>query len=113
MNKKTSIIEATEEINISDNDEPRILYIGLTLNTQEREQLIRTLMGYKDVFAWSYQYMPGIDPEIAQHTIPLLSGSKPVKQKLWKMKPDIALKIEEEVHKQLDVGFIKVIDYPE
>ena len=57
--------------------------------------------------------MPGIDPEIAQHTIPLLSRSKLVKQKLRRMKPDIALKIEEEVRKQLDAGFIKVVDYPE
>ena len=29
------------------------------------------------------------------------------------MKSDIALKIEEEVRKQLDAGFIKVVDYPE
>ena len=56
--------------------------------------------------------MPGIDHEIAQHTIPLISGSKPVKQILRRMKLDIALKIEEEVRKQLDAGFIKVVNYP-
>ena len=28
------------------------------------------------------------------------------------MKPNVALKIEEEVRKQLDAGFIKVFDYP-
>ena len=39
--QKTSIIETTEEINISNNDDdPKILHIGLTLNPQEREQLI-------------------------------------------------------------------------
>ena len=57
--------------------------------------------------------MPGIDREIAKHTIPLNPTSKPVKQKLRRMKPDVALKITEEVQKQLDVGFIRVCNYPE
>lgn len=47
---------------------------------------------------------PGIDTEIAKHTIPLIPGMKPVKQKLRRMKPDVTLKIKEEVSKQLDAG---------
>ena len=56
--------------------------------------------------------MPGINREIAQHTIPLIPGMKPVKQKLRRMKPDVALKIKE-VQKKIAVGFIKVSKYLE
>lgn len=59
---------------------------GLNLTTEETTQLIQTLKEYRDVFACSYKDMPRIDPEIAEHTIPLFPGVKPVKQKLRRMK---------------------------
>ena len=97
--QRSSVIEETETIDISDNDSPKKVQIGLTLSAAEREELIKTLKEYMDVFAWSYKDMPGIDTEIAQHKIPLIPGAKPVKQKLIRMKPDVALKIKEEVSK--------------
>lgn len=111
--QRNPVIEDTEEVDISNNGEPQMVRIGLSLSVVERTQLIETLKEYRDVFAWSYKDMPGIDPEIAEHTIPLVLGAKPVKQKLRRMKPDIALKIEEEVVKQLEAGFIKTVHYPE
>ena len=57
--------------------------------------------------------MPGINRDIAQQTIPLSSGMKPIKQKLSRMKPDVALKIKEEIKKQLTAKFIRVSKYPE
>ncbi|GLT27541.1 hypothetical protein SLA2020_025280 [Shorea laevis] len=57
--------------------------------------------------------MPGLDPEIAVHAIPLMPECPPVKQKLRRMKPETLLKIKEEVNKLLDVGFIEVAMYPQ
>ena len=37
---------------------------------------------------------------------------KPVKQKLRRMKPEWTLKIKEEVEKQYNAGFLKVVNYP-
>ena len=37
----------------------------------------------------------------------------PVKQKLRRVKPEILLKIKEEVKKQLDAGFLEVAKYPQ
>ena len=48
--------------------------------------------------------MLGINREITQHTISLIPGMKPVKQKLCRMKPDVALKIKEEIQKQITAG---------
>ena len=98
--KRTSIIEETEKVDISDTDIPREVQIGLTLSSEEKTELVTVLKEFKDVFAWSYEDMPGIDPEIAEHKIPLIPESKPVKQKLRRMKPDVTLKIREEVMKQ-------------
>ena len=57
--------------------------------------------------------MPGIDPTIIQHHIPLLPNSKPIKQKLWRMRLDWALNLKEQVEKQFEEGFMIVIEYPE
>lgn len=39
------------------------------------------LYEYADFFAWSYAYMSGLDTDIVVHVIPLVEGSKLVKQK--------------------------------
>jgi len=43
--------------------------------------------------------MPGLDPEIMQHRLSLKHECSFVKQKLGKMKPEMSLKIKEEVKK--------------
>ncbi|KAA3475629.1 reverse transcriptase [Gossypium australe] len=73
-----------------------------------RMDLIKLLLEFKDVFAWSYQDMPGLSADIAVHRIPIKRECKPVQQKLRRMRPDVAVKITEEVKKQFDVGFLRV-----
>ena len=41
--------------------------IGALLNKEERQKLANFLKRNKDVFAWSYRDMPGIDLVEAQH----------------------------------------------
>ncbi|XP_021854133.2 uncharacterized protein [Spinacia oleracea] len=55
--------------------------------------------------------MPGVDREIAEHHIPLYLKSKPKQQKLRRMKPEMSLKVKEEIQKQLDANFIKPIKH--
>jgi len=57
--------------------------------------------------------MPGLDPKIVVHKLPIRPECKPVQQKLRRMKPEMLLKIKEEVMKQLDAGFLEVAKYPE
>ena len=56
--------------------------------------------------------MLGIDIDIVQHCIPTDSTMKPIKQKLRRMKPEWTLKIKEEVEKQYNVGFLRVVNHP-
>ena len=70
------------------------------------------LRDYQDIFAWSYQDMPGLSSEIVQHKLPLNLKCSPVKQKLKRMKLEMSLKIKEEVKKQFNAGFLAVARYP-
>ncbi|KAF5934654.1 hypothetical protein HYC85_030825 [Camellia sinensis] len=84
----------------------RLVQIGSTLSLEERERLVALLKDFKDVFAWSYEDIPGIDLEIVQHRIPLDPEARPFKQKLGRIHSDWALKIKEEITKQIDTGFL-------
>ncbi|RVW97606.1 Retrovirus-related Pol polyprotein from transposon opus [Vitis vinifera] len=57
----------TEIVDFGTTDQPRELRIGSDLSTDERDSLIQLLRAYLDVFAWSYEDMPGLDPSIVQH----------------------------------------------
>ena len=87
--------------------------IGTTLSPTIREKLIDLLRENSDVFAWSYQDMPGLNTDIVVHRLPLREKCAPVKQKLRRVKPEMLLKIKEEVKKQLDAEFLEVSKYPQ
>ncbi|RVW24845.1 Retrovirus-related Pol polyprotein from transposon 297 [Vitis vinifera] len=103
----------TEIVDFGTADQPRELRIGSDLSTDERDSLIQLLRAYLDVFAWSYEDMSGLDPSIVQHRLPLLPHARPVKQKLRQLHPRWSLQVKEEIQKQLSVGFLSVVEYPE
>jgi hypothetical protein len=57
--------------------------------------------------------MPGIPREVTEHTLEIRAGSKPVKQRLRRFDEEKRKVIDEEIHKLLEVGFIKEVHYPE
>ena len=64
--------EDAKQVDLAANgEEPRLVWIATDLSQTEEALLISTLKEYKDVFAWSYKDLKGVDPEICQHTIPM------------------------------------------
>ncbi|TYK04059.1 uncharacterized protein E5676_scaffold3019G00010 [Cucumis melo var. makuwa] len=61
----------------------------------------------------SKEDMQELSTDIVVHRVPLKPECNPVRQKLRKMKPDVLIKIEEEVQKQIEAGFLAVSKYPE
>ena len=57
--------------------------------------------------------MPGIPREVAEHTLKVRSGSKPVKQHLRRFDEEKRRAIGEEIDKLLAAGFIKEVHHPE
>ena len=73
------IKEETQPVNLGTDDEPKMVQMGDTLASSERYALVALLNEFKEVFAWSYEDMPGIDIDIVQHCIPTDLAIKPVK----------------------------------
>ena len=55
--------------------------------------------------------MPGLDPNLIMHHLSIAPGVKPVKQKLRKMHPHVALLVKVKIEKLLKAGFVRAIDY--
>uniref|UniRef100_A0A2N9GJ26 Integrase catalytic domain-containing protein n=1 Tax=Fagus sylvatica TaxID=28930 RepID=A0A2N9GJ26_FAGSY len=58
---------------------PREVKIGTRCAAEQKEALIALLREFHEIFAWSYQDMPGLDTDIVVHKIPLKPECKPVK----------------------------------
>ena len=89
-----------------------MIQVGNTLTSFEKDALVALLIEFIKVFAWSYENMLGIDIDIMQHYVPTDPTIKPVKQKLRRMKSEWTLKIKEEVEKQYNARFLRVVNYP-
>jgi len=105
--------EEIKIINLGEEGEEKQVKIGTTMTEEMQKQLHTLLQEFKDAFAWSYQDMPSLDPDIIQHKLPLKPKCPPIKQKLRRMKPEMALKIKEKVEKQFNAGFLAVAKYPQ
>ncbi|KAI5409969.1 hypothetical protein KIW84_055436 [Lathyrus oleraceus] len=96
-----SFEEKIELVNLGSEDDVKEVKIGSRLCPDAKKGLINLLQEYSDVFAWSYQDMPGLDSNIVEHRF------------------DMAVKIKEEVQKhrmpasQIDAGFLVTAEYPQ
>ena len=70
-------------------------------------------MEYKDVFAWTYKEMPGLDPTVAVHRLAIKQGVRPIKQAQRRFQPELLPQIEAEVNKLEQVGFIREVQFPQ
>ena len=82
------------------------------MEAERKQKLIELLKQYVDVFAWSYDDMPGLSTDIVSHKLPTDPTCLPVKQKTRKFKPDLSLRIKEEVTKQIEANIVRVTNYP-
>jgi hypothetical protein len=65
--------------------------------------------GFHDIFAWSYEEMLGIEPEIVIHKIKTYPDAKPIQQHLHPVHPHKAAVIKLEVEKLLKAYFIYLV----
>ena len=85
------------------------VFISSQLTVQENEQLVTLLKEYIDVFAWTYDEMPGLDPGLVVHAFNVDPRVKPVIQLARVFHTDVETQITQEVKKLLATGFIKPI----
>ena len=73
--------EELEEVDLGfDSQEPRPISISASLTETEKSELILLLKEFKDVFAWDYNEMPGLNPRLVAHTLNVDPEARPVAQ---------------------------------
>ena len=82
------------------------MHISANCSLEEIAIYTTLFKGFCDVFSWSYEEMPGIDPSIVEHEIQTYPDAKPVRQKLRPVNPCKAAVVKAKVEKLLKASFI-------
>jgi hypothetical protein len=85
--------------------------IGTACTLEEITAYKALFQEYRDIFAWSYTEMPGLDPSILEHRIDTWPDITPVRKKQRLLHPSKAAAIKVEIDKLRTVGFIYPIAY--
>ena len=98
--RNLSNIEETISIDIS--TKPSIvenIHVSVSYSLSELDSYHSLFLEFRDVFAWSYEEMPGIDTSIVEHTINMYPDVKPMRQQLCPVHLKKAAAIKAEVEK--------------
>jgi hypothetical protein len=74
--------------------------------------LVDFLRANAEIFVWSPSDMPNIPRDVAEHSLDIRAGARPVKQHLHRFDEEKHRAIGEEVHKLMVAGFIKEVFHP-
>ena len=94
-------------------DPKKTASIGAQLDPTVDATLRAFLRENWDIFAWHPSDMPGIPRRLAEHSLNIITGFKPVKQTLWRFSEPKRQAMGEELAKLLEAGFIREIKHPD
>uniref|UniRef100_A0A2N9HST9 RNA-directed DNA polymerase n=1 Tax=Fagus sylvatica TaxID=28930 RepID=A0A2N9HST9_FAGSY len=100
-----------DTIELEDGRPERTTKVGADLPPKMKESLVQFLKDNKDVFAWSHEDMPSINPSIISHKLNVDPSLRPIKQKRRVFAPERNNAIMEEVDKLLAANFIREVFY--
>ena len=95
-----------EEVNLWTDEETKPVNLAKEMPPKEKSAMLTLLKEFRDVFAWSYENMRGLDPQLYQHQIHLSKDAKPVAQRRYRINPNYATKVKEEIDNLLRVSSI-------
>ena len=104
-------MDELKELNLGTVDEAHPIFISALLTPAEEKEYLELLIEYKDVFAWTYKEMPGLDPIVAVHRLAIKQEARPVKQAQCCFRPELLPQIEAEVNKLEQAGFIREVNF--
>ncbi|KAM1996554.1 hypothetical protein ACFX15_029493 [Malus domestica] len=110
--QQTQPAEELEKVYISKDYPDRMVKIGTTLSPPIRLALISFLQETTEVFAWSYEDMLGISPDIICHRLSIDPKTKPVRQKRKPYDAERYEAMKAEVEKLKGIGFVCEVNYP-
>ena len=78
MNSFVDFVASREQEKVVISPPRTDISINANLSQPEKNQLVAILNEYADVFAWEYDEIPGLDPNLVAHALNVEPGVKPV-----------------------------------
>ena len=97
--------------NIGTEDDPIIVRLSKKLPAKEKDEYVKLMKKYRDVFAWCYDGLKEYGTSIIQHLIPIKPGEKPFRQKLRRINPMLLPIIEKEIKKLFHAKIIVTLRF--
>ena len=63
------------------------VHVGKNCSLEETEEYRALFKEFQDIFSWSYEEIPGIDPSIVVHEIKTYPIDRPVRKILYQVHP--------------------------
>ena len=96
--------------NLGTTDDSKLVKLNANLNPQLTTAATLLFRKYRDVFAFSYEDLRGIQEHIATHRIELDTAISPSHQAWYCMNPNYAKAIKEDLERLLKADFIEPVD---
>jgi hypothetical protein len=80
--KITANDEDVEDCNIGTEEILKIIKLLKTLSPEVKQDYIKLMKDFPNVFAWSYDDLKVYDTKVIRHVIPLKEDQRPLKQML-------------------------------
>ena len=100
INERRVIVEPTEvleDVFLDESNPEKFTRIGASIEKKTKQDLVQFLKKSNDVFTWSHEDMPGIDPSVITHRLNVYPSSKPIRQRKRVFAPKWDNAIKEEV----------------
>ncbi|MCO5591293.1 hypothetical protein L7F22_045274 [Adiantum nelumboides] len=97
-----------EEWNLGSKQDPKMIKINKHLKKEPKDKAWNLFLKLKDVFAWEHTDLKGVDSKMCQ--IPLKSDARLVRLQRYRMNPNYAKKVKEEIGNPLKAGFITEVE---
>ncbi len=93
------------KLNLGSDAKPQ-LKINAQLETSKVLELKQLLKEFKDVFTWTYKDLKGIPLELAEHKIELDTTIPLTHQARYRLNPNYAMTMKQDIDKLLAIGFM-------
>ena len=91
------LIEVLEDVPLDESNLEKFTRIGTSMEEKTKQDLVQFLKKSTNVFAWSHEDMPEIDPSEITHHLNVSPSFKPIHQKRRMFAPERDSAIKEEV----------------
>ena len=105
-------VEELEEVVLDESRPRQTTRMGTLASPMIHQDLAGFLRMNQDVFTWSHEDMPEIDPSVIVHRLNVNPASSPIRQKKRVFAQERDKAVAEEVRKLLEADFIREVYYP-